>query len=96
MQEKERLKNLYSKESAQKPAEAPKKANYEKFRNNRTGRVIQSSTTRETPQKEAATKAKDPQGTQVNSSSENIIFTKNFMIRYEKKNPVGRIQLLTI
>ncbi|GMN45964.1 hypothetical protein TIFTF001_015142 [Ficus carica] len=63
--EKERLKNLYSKESAQKPAEAPKKANYEKFRNNPTGRVIQSSTTRETPQKEAATKAKDPQGTQI-------------------------------
>lgn len=76
---------MYSKESDQKPAEAPKKANYEKFRNNPTGRVIQSSTTRETPQKEAATKAKDPQGTQVKYFGENTTYTKNSVIGYKIK-----------
>lgn len=65
MKEKERLKKLSSKESVQKPAEAPIKANNEKFRNNPTGRVIKSSTIRETPHKETANKVKDSQATQV-------------------------------
>ncbi|XP_024025337.1 plant UBX domain-containing protein 10 [Morus notabilis] len=63
--EKERLEKLSSKESVQKPAEAPIKANYEKFRNNPSGRVIKSSTIRETPHKETANKVKDSQATQI-------------------------------
>ncbi|PON72233.1 UBX domain-containing protein [Parasponia andersonii] len=64
--EKERLNNLSSKERVQQPVEAPKKANYEKFKNNpRPSTLKQASTTRETQTKEAANKAKDPQATQI-------------------------------